>query len=52
MPVGTPVGVRQTLMRHSDIRTMTNVYGDAATDDMRKANAKMARILKFCFYNQ
>ena len=35
--VGTPVGVKQKLMRQSDIRTTMNIYGDAATDDMRKA---------------
>jgi integrase len=32
--VGTPLGVQQRLMRHADIRTTTNVYGDAATADM------------------
>jgi integrase len=42
--VGTPVGVQQKLMRHADIRTTMNVYGDAATDDMRKANTKVAQI--------
>jgi len=30
--IGTPVGVQQKLMRHSDIRTTVNIYGDAATD--------------------
>lgn len=29
--VGTTVGVQQKLMRHADIRTTMNVYGDAAT---------------------
>jgi len=29
--VGTPVGVQQRLMRHTDIRTTMNVYGTAAT---------------------
>jgi len=42
--VGTPVGVQQKLMRHSDIRTTMNVYGDAATDDMRSAHEKVVRL--------
>ena len=36
--VGTPVGVQQKLMRHSDIRTTMNIYGDAVTDDLRTAS--------------
>jgi integrase len=39
--VGTPVGVQQRLMRHSDIRTTMNQYGDALTDDMRQAHGKI-----------
>jgi integrase len=39
--VGTPVGVQQKLMRHSDIRTTMNIYGDAATKDMRDAHNKI-----------
>jgi len=42
--VGTPVGVQQRLMRHSDIRTTMNVYGDAATADMREAHGKIVRL--------
>jgi integrase len=42
--VGTPVGVQQKLLRHSDIRTTMNVYGDAFTDDMAKANHKVSRM--------
>ena len=42
--VGTPVGVQQRLMRHSDIRTTMNVYGAAATDDMRQAQEKVVRL--------
>lgn len=34
---GTPVGVQQRMMRHADIRTTMNIYGDAITDDMRKS---------------
>jgi integrase len=39
--VGTPVGVQQKLMRHADIRTTMNVYGDAATADMVEAHRKV-----------
>jgi integrase len=42
--VGTPVGVQQRLMRHSDIRTTMNIYGDAATADMREASGKVAML--------
>lgn len=39
--VGTPVSVQQKLMRHADIRTTMNVYGDAATDEMTEAHSKV-----------
>lgn len=39
--VGTPVGVQQRLMRHADIRTTMNLYGDAVTADMRQAHEKV-----------
>ena len=42
--VGTPVGVQQKLMRHSDIRTTMNVYGDAATAEMAEAHSKVVRL--------
>ena len=42
--VGTPVGVQQKLMRHADIRTTMNIYGDAATPDMREASGKVAML--------
>ncbi len=42
--VGTPVGVQQKLMRHSDIRTTMNVYGDAATAEMSEAHGKVVRL--------
>lgn len=42
--VGTPVGVQQKLMRHADIRTTMNLYGDAATEDMRQAHQKVVRL--------
>ena len=41
---GTPVGVQQKMMRHADIRTTMNIYGDALTDDMKEASQKIARI--------
>ena len=39
--IGTPIGVQQKLMRHSDIRTTMNIYGDADTADMREAHNKV-----------
>jgi integrase len=39
--VGTSVGVQQKLMRHADIRTTMNVYGDAASADMIQAHGKI-----------
>jgi integrase len=42
--VGAPVGVQQKLMRHADIRTTMNIYGDAATADMREAHEKVVRL--------
>jgi integrase len=46
--VGTPVGVQQKLMRHADIRTTMNLYGDAATEDMRTAHHKVVRLATAC----
>ena len=40
--VGTPIAVQQKLMRHADIRTTLNVYGDVVTDEMAQASAKVA----------
>ena len=42
--VGTPVGVQQKLMRHSDIRTTMNIYGTALKADMRRAHEKVVRL--------
>ena len=42
--VGTPIGVQQKLMRHGDIRTTMNIYGDAASSDMREAHGKIVRL--------
>jgi integrase len=42
--VGTTMGVQKKLMRHSDIRTTMNLYGDAVTTDMREASGKVAAL--------
>ena len=40
--VGTPIAVQQKMMRHSDIRTTMNIYGDIVTDEMATAGSKVA----------
>jgi integrase len=40
--VGTAIAVQQKLMRHTDIRTTMNVYGDVVTDEMAQASSKVA----------
>lgn len=42
--VGTAVAVQQKLMRHADIRTTMNTYGDVVTDEMAQAGSKVARL--------
>jgi integrase len=42
--VGTPVGVQQRLMRHTDVRLTMGVYGEAATPDMIEAHGKIVRL--------
>jgi integrase len=42
--VGTPVAVQQKLMRHADIRTTMNIYGDIVTDEMAVASGKVTRL--------
>jgi integrase len=42
--VGTPIAVQQKLMRHADIRTTMNTYGDAVTDEKAVACGKVARL--------
>ena len=39
--VGTPIAVQQKLMRHGDIRTTMNIYGDVVTDEMAQAHSKV-----------
>jgi integrase len=40
---GTALAVQQKLMRHADIRTTMNIYGDVVTDEMKLANRKVAQ---------
>lgn len=42
--VGTPVGVQQRLMRHTDVRLTMGTYGEAATPDMVEAHGKIVRL--------
>ena len=42
--VGTPIGVQQKMMRHSDIRTTMNIYGDAESADMHEAHGKIVQL--------
>ncbi len=42
--VGTGVAVQQKMMRHSDIRTTFNVYGDVVTDEMAIAGSKVSQL--------
>jgi integrase len=42
--VGTPIAVQQKLMRHSDIRTTMNIYGDVVTDEMAQAHGKIVSL--------
>ncbi|HEV3208218.1 MAG TPA: tyrosine-type recombinase/integrase, partial [Terriglobales bacterium] len=42
--VGTPIAVQQKMMRHTDIRTTMNVYGDVVTDEMTTAGSKVAQL--------
>jgi integrase len=39
--VGTPIAVQQKLMRHSEIRTTMNIYGDVVPDEMAQAHSKV-----------
>lgn len=42
--VGTAITVQQKLMRHSDIQTTLNIYGDVMTDEMQQAGSKIAEL--------
>ena len=39
-----PVAVQQKMMRHTDIRTTMNIYGDVVTDEMATAGMKVAQL--------
>lgn len=39
--VGTPIAVQQRMMRHTDIRTTLNIYGDVVTNEMAEAHSKV-----------
>jgi integrase len=39
--VGIPIAVQQKMMRHTDIRTTMNIYGDIVTDEMSEAHEKV-----------
>lgn len=41
----TPLGVIKDLMRHADIRTTMNEYGNGAEEPMRKANSKVVNLV-------
>jgi integrase len=42
--VGTAISVQQRLMRHTDIQTTMNTYGEVVTDEMQLAGSKVARL--------
>ena len=42
--VGPPIAVQQKLMRHADIRTTLNIYGDVVTDEMAQAHSRVVRL--------
>ena len=41
---GAPLTVQQNLMRHADIRTTMNIYGDAIPETLRAAHGKVVRM--------
>lgn len=43
--IGTPITVQQKLMRHADIRTTLNIYGDVARSEMVWAGTQVARLV-------
>jgi integrase len=42
--VGTAIAAQQKLMRHSDVRTTMNIYGDVVTDEMEQAQSKVGAL--------
>ena len=43
--LGTPIGVQQKLMHHSDVRTTMNIYGSAFEETKRRVNARVAEMV-------
>ncbi len=43
--VGTSIAVQQKMMRHADIRTTMNTYGDVVTDEMSQAHSKVVGLI-------
>jgi|HubBroStandDraft_6_1064221.scaffolds.fasta_scaffold387273_1 hypothetical protein len=41
---GTPIAVQQKLMRHTEIRTTMNLYGDVETDAMVVGGTEQFRL--------
>jgi len=41
---GAPVGIQQKLMRHAQVSTTMNVYGNALMDVKRRANSKVVQM--------
>lgn len=42
---GTSIGVQKDLLRHADIRTTMNIYGDSYMEDLRKGNDSVVEML-------
>ncbi len=42
--VRTPIAIQQKLMRHADMKTTMNVYGDVVTDEMSQAHSKIVNL--------
>jgi integrase len=40
----TPVAVQQKMMRHADIRTTFNIYGDVVTNEMNIAGLRLSEL--------
>ena len=43
--VETPIAVQQKMMRHTDIRTDMNIYGDVVKDEMTTAGARTSKLV-------
>ena len=42
---GAPIGVQQKLMRHAQVSTTMDVYGNALMDSKREANSRVVSLL-------